>query len=106
MSNYNPEAYKKAERAKVRAKISCPACGKSHTKRSWQHKFCTTSCKDNYWNDEPSRRDRAHGRGYSMSAVEIDDFRQKARQPGADFGLEFFDVEDMDMSWDAHKDTH
>ena len=28
----------------------CPYCGKMIIKKSYQHKFCNTKCKDKYWN--------------------------------------------------------
>lgn len=44
---------------KVGYKMQCPYCRRIIVKRSWQHKFCSTRCKDNYWNTEPSRKKRA-----------------------------------------------
>ena len=44
---------------KVGTKMYCPYCRKVIVKRSWQHKFCGTPCKDKYWNCEPKRAHRA-----------------------------------------------
>lgn len=30
--------------------IRCPYCGKLFVKKSYQHVFCNTKCKDKYWN--------------------------------------------------------
>ncbi len=43
--------YKAAEDSKVGYTITCPACGKAITKRTYQHKFCCTKCKERYWNN-------------------------------------------------------
>ncbi len=46
----------------VGAEISCPGCGATHTKRTYNHLFCSSepgepSCKDHYWNVvRPSER--------------------------------------------------
>lgn len=44
--------------AKVGDNIHCPWCQKSMKKKSWQHKFCSTKCKDRYWNISPKRLNR------------------------------------------------
>jgi hypothetical protein len=44
---------------KVGSKMYCPYCRKIIVKKSWQHKFCGTECKDKYWNTEPARKKRA-----------------------------------------------
>ena len=43
--------YKASEDSKVGSIITCPACGKAITKRTYQHKFCCTKCKERYWNN-------------------------------------------------------
>jgi len=56
--------YSVAESASVRCFIRCPACNAKIRKRSYQHKFCGTHCKDRYWNTvDDRRRKRAIGRG-------------------------------------------
>lgn len=50
--------YAKCEKSKVGSKMNCPWCMKSIIKKSWQHKFCCNTHKDNYWNIAPSRIDR------------------------------------------------
>ncbi|AKU43741.1 hypothetical protein CPT_Merlin95 [Citrobacter phage Merlin] len=51
--------YERNASAKVGAEMYCPYCRKVIVKRSWQHKFCSTPCKDKYWNCEPKRAHRA-----------------------------------------------
>lgn len=54
------DRYVAAKAAKVGTQILCPCCGKRLTKRSYQHKFCNTRCKDQYWNTvDDTRRERA-----------------------------------------------
>lgn len=36
--------------AKVGTEIICPVCGKRFIKKSYQQAFCSTECKDKYWN--------------------------------------------------------
>ena len=43
-------AYDDANNAKTGDKIICPFCGKEMIKKSYQHEFCNTKCKDKYWN--------------------------------------------------------
>ena len=45
-----------AEESKVGARIKCPACSRELTKKSYQHKFCGTKCKDRYWNRVDPRK--------------------------------------------------
>lgn len=42
--------YKVADKANVGEIIKCPYCGTNIKKKSYQHKFCNTKCKDRYWN--------------------------------------------------------
>ena len=47
--------------AKVGEEITCPSCGSTHVKKSYQSVFCKTKggtkCKDNFWNNvDPSKR--------------------------------------------------
>jgi len=47
--------------AKVGEEITCPSCGTTHVKKSYQSVFCKskggTKCKDNYWNNvDPKKR--------------------------------------------------
>ena len=62
----NKEAYDIAKSAKVGDTISWPACGKKNRKRSYQHKFCNTKCKDHYWNGQPDRLERSVCLGYVL----------------------------------------
>lgn len=47
--------YLKNDIVKVGDKINCAWCGKAIKKKSYQHKFCTTKCKDSFWNIAPRR---------------------------------------------------
>lgn len=55
-------AFDRARNAKVGSIIKCPGCGKSLTKRSYQHSFCRSkgqgNCKDRYYNATAGRIDR------------------------------------------------
>jgi hypothetical protein len=46
--------YDKAKAAPVGSRVVCPACGKRHSKTSYQKVFCRNkgrgNCKDRYWN--------------------------------------------------------
>lgn len=42
--------YDKNSEAKIGSTIECPYCQKKFIKKSYQHKFCNTKCKDKYWN--------------------------------------------------------
>ncbi len=42
--------YENVMNAKKGDVIICPCCGKQLIKKSYQHKFCNTKCKDKYWN--------------------------------------------------------
>jgi hypothetical protein len=58
------KAYKRAKAAKVGALVSCPVCGTSFRKKSYQQAFCRNkgrgNCKDRFWNlTDEERRDRA-----------------------------------------------
>jgi len=55
------KAKKKCNEAKVGDDITCPSCGTTHEKKSYQSVFCKTKsgtkCKDNYWNNvDPKKR--------------------------------------------------
>ena len=48
--------YEVAKESKVGARIHCPGCGRELVKKSYQHKFHGTKCKDRYWNTIDSRK--------------------------------------------------
>lgn len=54
----NQKIWNNNSAAKVGDKIKCPWCEKSMKKKSWQHKFCSTQCKDKHWNISPERLGR------------------------------------------------
>ena len=78
---YNPNAWERANTAKVGQEINCPSCGRPMKKKSYQHKFCNTRCKDDYWNDKPSRRERASELGHCHSREEIEEMEEMAYEP-------------------------
>lgn len=53
--------YEIAARAKVGTALRCSnLCGRVFTKKVYQQRFCSTRCKDRYWNTtDPIRRERA-----------------------------------------------
>lgn len=81
MAFHNPKLFEAAKSAPIGNKIACPCCSKLIKKRSYQHKFCSTVCKDRYWNAAPGRIER------TLERVGVSG-------------------EDPDLSWDAHKDCH
>lgn len=50
--------YLKNGKAKVGTRINCAWCQKNLEKKSYQHKFCGTKCKDSFWNIAPHRIER------------------------------------------------
>ena len=52
--------FKVAQDAPVGSRIRCPWCNCRQTKRSYQHKFCSTKHKDMYWNTSPARIGRTN----------------------------------------------
>ncbi len=90
-AHYHPHLWRLAHSRPVGSLIECPACYKEHKKRSYQHKFCSTQCKDAYWNDKPDRRERASDLGYCHSEDELEQMAEGEMY--------------ADQSWDAHKDS-
>lgn len=88
-THYHPHLWQLAHSRPVGSLIECPACYKEHKKRSYQHKFCSAQCKDNYWNDKPERRERASELGYCHSEEELEQMEEDSLH--------------VDLSWDAHK---
>ena len=43
--------HKAAAGSPVGSVITCPACGETIIKKTYQHKFCCTKCKERYWNN-------------------------------------------------------
>jgi hypothetical protein len=58
-NNYKPTkatGYKHNKAAKVGTEIKCPVCGSSFQKRQYSQAFCSSKCKNKYWNDlQPDR---------------------------------------------------
>jgi predicted nucleic acid-binding Zn ribbon protein len=44
--------YNTNKAAKVGTEIICPVCGKHFIKKYYQQAFCSTECKDKYWNQK------------------------------------------------------
>lgn len=45
------ERWHTAKRTSVGCEIECPYCGKKITKKSWNHKFCSSDHSEKYWKD-------------------------------------------------------
>lgn len=43
--------HKAAADSAVGSVITCPACGDTFIKKTYQHKFCCTECRERYWNN-------------------------------------------------------
>ena len=54
--------------AKVGSEITCPVCGCTFIKKSYQQAFCCTSCKDSYHNQR--RKDNGYFRRYNIEHPE------------------------------------
>ena len=52
--------YESNKSSKTGEMIVCPICGKQFIKKSYQHAFCCSECKDAYWNNKKDR----HKAGY------------------------------------------
>lgn len=52
---------------KVNEVIICHSCGKSIVKTTYNKSFCSTKCKDNYWNNiDDNKRRKKNAYYYSM----------------------------------------
>jgi predicted nucleic acid-binding Zn ribbon protein len=52
MTKKKNKRYNINKSAKVGTEIICPVCGKRLIKKSYQQAFCSTECKDKYWNNK------------------------------------------------------
>lgn len=92
--------YKLAKDKKVGKLTICPSCGTEYVKASYQQVFCSTlsktQCKDYYWNNvTPTKRNNTTRISPANAAYKkLIDERREERE-----------LEDDDMSWDAHKNT-
>ncbi len=74
--------------AKVGTEIICPVCGKMFIKKSYQQAFCSTECKDKYWNQK--RKDNGYFKQYNLEHPE------RLERIGIDIDAEF------DAEFDAY----
>ena len=56
------------KQAKVGEELICPICGHRFKKKSYQQAFCSTFCKDKYWNQK--RKDNGYFRQYNLEHPE------------------------------------
>lgn len=56
------ERYNTNKALKVGSVCVCPICGKEFIKKTYAHAFCSTKCKDAFWN---AKKDR-HRKGYYL----------------------------------------
>jgi endogenous inhibitor of DNA gyrase (YacG/DUF329 family) len=47
--------YRTNKKAKVGETIECPICNTKFTKRQYSQAFCSTRCKDRFWNAKGDR---------------------------------------------------
>ena len=52
MATKKLKRYEVNKSASVGEDIICPSCGTHFIKKSYQQVFCSTKCKDNYWNQK------------------------------------------------------
>lgn len=60
--------YEVNKSASVGEDIICPSCGTHFIKKSYQQAFCSTYCKDKYWNQK--RKDNGYFRKYNIEHPE------------------------------------
>lgn len=51
--------------------IRCPMCGKVFTKKQYSQAFCSTHCKDDYWNLKRGKKEPVEVK-YSSNVVETE----------------------------------
>ena len=56
------------KQASVGDELVCPVCGNKFTKKSYQQAFCSTFCKDKYWNQK--RKGNGYFKRYNMDHPE------------------------------------
>ncbi len=56
----NNKLYTYNKNAKVGTTLICPICGETFSKRQYAQAFCSSKCKDKYWNKNSDR----HSKGY------------------------------------------
>lgn len=87
------KAKQKCNDAKIGSDITCPSCGSTHIKKSYQSVFCKTKggtkCKDNYWNNVD------HNKRNNITRI----------SPASARWLETR-KEDRERSYDPHDDEH
>ena len=95
--------YAIAKEKKVGAQFSCPACSSSLTKKSYQHKFCGTKCKDRYWNNvDPRKRNNRTRISPASSRWMLVQGDNRARQRGYPDHASMVESQLMDdPSWDS-----
>lgn len=87
------EKYNNNETAKVGEICTCPSCGTSFTKKTYNQKFCKrrsgSKCRDKYWNTVDPRKRNNTTRISPASQTWLDRRRERTY--------------DYDQGWDAHK---
>lgn len=68
MSKKKVKRYDINKSAAVGNEIICPVCGSHFIKKSYQQAFCSTECKDRYWNQK--RRGNGYFRKYNVEHPE------------------------------------
>jgi len=64
------EIYLINKAAKVGDNIVCPICGNEFKKKSYQQAFCSSDCKNEYWNLKGDRHKKGYYRKYNMAHPE------------------------------------
>ena len=55
MNNKTKEQYLANKSAKVKDVLVCPICGSKFIKKQYSQAFCSTRCKDRFWNAKGDR---------------------------------------------------
>ena len=62
--------YKANKATKVGEEIVCPICGTKFVKKQYSQAFCSTECKDKFWNDKKKGKRNAYFHKYNMEHPE------------------------------------
>lgn len=68
MATKKVKRYEVNKSASVGEDIICPLCRTHFIKKSYQQVFCSTKCKDRYWNQK--RKDNGYFRKYNIEHPE------------------------------------
>lgn len=92
-TGYMKQLYTIGKTASIGTVISCPGCGMTLVKKTKDHKYHGSVCKDAYWNNVDPRKRNNTTRISPASARYMSDRRMHAA-----------DYDAWPEGWDEHKD--